>query len=93
MKPPGSPLGGRLRQRRLALGLSQQAVAQRAGMERHTVSMLERRTRFPRFGTLQRVARVLGWTGDALLDMVVETGVIERGPDGPAPKEGAPDER
>jgi len=59
-----------LRQRREALGLSQEELGDRCDLHRTEVSLLERARRDPRLNTLVKLARALGVTPAALLDGV-----------------------
>jgi transcriptional regulator with XRE-family HTH domain len=56
-----------LRQTRLALGLSQEALGAEAGIHRTEVGLLERGQRDPRLQTITRLARALGVTPAELL--------------------------
>ena len=60
-RPPGSAaageLGKALRTRRLSLGLTQQALAERCGVPRARVSAIESGVTRPRVGTVLRLAR------------------------------------
>jgi transcriptional regulator with XRE-family HTH domain len=60
--------GERLRLRRTEAGLSQLALADRAGVDLAAVSFLERAKRAPNLNTLVRVARAAGVAPAALLD-------------------------
>ena len=53
-------LGEELRQRRLAAGLSQEELADKAGIDRTYVSLLERDERIPTVNVLIAVCRVMG---------------------------------
>lgn len=55
-----SAFGVRLRQLREAAGLSQEALAERAGMHRFGVAKLERGEREPAWATVRALARALG---------------------------------
>jgi len=63
MPPPRKPFlrafGARVRQRRLDLGLTQEALADRAGLHRTYVGMVERGDRNPTLGNILRLAAVL----------------------------------
>ena len=54
------PLGRQLRVRRQAQGLSQAALATKAGVSRIFVEKIEAGARTPSWGTLERLARALG---------------------------------
>lgn len=56
-----------LRRKRLAGGLSQEDLAQRAGLHRTYVSQLERNLKSPSLRTIHRLARVLDTTASELL--------------------------
>ena len=60
--------GERLRMRRTQAGLSQLALAERAGVDLAAVSFLERAKRAPNLNTLVRVARAAGVAPGALLE-------------------------
>jgi transcriptional regulator with XRE-family HTH domain len=60
--------GARLRLRRTQAGLSQLALAERAGVDLAAVSFLERAKRAPNLNTLVRVARAAGVTPGMLLE-------------------------
>jgi transcriptional regulator with XRE-family HTH domain len=53
-------LGDALRQRRLAAGLTQEALAEKAGIDRTYVSILEREKQSPTVDTLIRLCRAMG---------------------------------
>ena len=63
-----------MRARRMALGLSQEAVAAEAGLDRSYVSAAERGEVNLTLVTLDQIARALGTTAAAL--MTFETGKI-----------------
>jgi transcriptional regulator with XRE-family HTH domain len=54
------PIGQQLRARRHALGLSQAALAAKAGVSRIFVEKIEAGVRTPSWGTLERLAQALG---------------------------------
>jgi transcriptional regulator with XRE-family HTH domain len=54
------PLGQQIRSRRQAQGLSQAALAAKAGVSRVFVEKIEAGARTPSWGTLGRLARALG---------------------------------
>ena len=54
------PLGRQIRSRRQAQGLSQAALAIKAGVSRVFVEKIEAGARTPSWGTLARLARALG---------------------------------
>lgn len=58
----------KIRELRIARGLTQAALAKLAGIEASRVTILERPGGFPRPETLRRVARGLGVTVDELLN-------------------------
>lgn len=51
--------GGRVRERRLAMGLSQEDLAFRAGLHRTAVSHIEQATRSSTLETVEKLARAL----------------------------------
>ena len=53
-------IGQQLRARRQAVGLSQAALAAKAGVSRVFVEKIEAGARTPSWGTLERLARALG---------------------------------
>ena len=58
---PGSSFGSVLRRLRMTAGLSQEALAERAGISADAVAALERgRRRAPRADTFRRIAAALG---------------------------------
>lgn len=63
-------LGEELRRARLAAGLSQEQLAERAQVHRTYVSMLERNRRSPTVDTLIRICRALGISASELLARV-----------------------
>jgi transcriptional regulator with XRE-family HTH domain len=56
-----------VRRRREAAGLSQEALAEAAGLHRTYVSLLERGQRQPQLGTIHALARGLGTTMASLV--------------------------
>jgi transcriptional regulator with XRE-family HTH domain/tetratricopeptide (TPR) repeat protein len=63
---PGSPFGALLRQARLASGLTQEELAERAGLSSRSLRDLEQgRVRRPRRETLRLLGDALGLTGEA----------------------------
>src|SRR5215204_5877358 len=78
---PGRPLARYVRDRRLALGLSQSELATRCSVSQKTVSLIESgQTHQPRLGLLHRLAAALG---DAPANL--ERHVIEAEPLTPPP--------
>ena len=61
-------LGKRVRELRIAAGLSQEELAFRADMKRSYVTDLERGTRNPSVRALERLAIALGVAASALLE-------------------------
>ncbi len=57
--PNLKPLGNSIKLRRLSLGLSQEALADKCGFDRTYISMLERGLRNPSFLNLLRIAKGL----------------------------------
>jgi transcriptional regulator with XRE-family HTH domain len=62
-----SQLGRRVRRRRHFLDLSQEAVAERAGIHRTQISLYEKGARMPLTATLVRLAAALDVSVDQLL--------------------------
>jgi transcriptional regulator with XRE-family HTH domain len=56
----GEQFGGNLREQRRRSGLSQERLADLAGVDRTEVSLLERGLRVPRLDTIVKLARALG---------------------------------
>ncbi|MFE6716873.1 helix-turn-helix domain-containing protein [Streptomyces albidoflavus] len=52
-------LGDRIRERRMWCNLTQERLAERAGVSRDTIQRIERGTSDPRYGQLARIARAL----------------------------------
>jgi transcriptional regulator with XRE-family HTH domain len=63
-------LGEELRQRRLAAGLSQEQLADKAGIDRTYVSLLERDERVPTVNVLIGVCRAMGVRASEVLAKV-----------------------
>ena len=61
-------IGGRIRRQRTAVGLSQETVAERAGLERKAISRAETGTHALTLDALIRVAHALGLSESELLD-------------------------
>jgi two-component system, response regulator len=78
-----SPLGSALKKRRLHLGLSQEELANRAGLHRTYITDVERGSRNPSLETIQKLARALEVQ---LSDVFLQ---IESGPDALPPRPGA----
>jgi ribosome-binding protein aMBF1 (putative translation factor) len=62
-----SEMGRRVRQLRIAAGLTQTALAKRSGMDRTHLSRLERGRLMPTFPTLKRLAKTLQVTPRSFL--------------------------
>lgn len=67
MKSLNTKIAKRLRERRAALGLSQEAVAKRAGMHANYYCNLENGRRQPTSKTILRLVKALGCTPNDLL--------------------------
>ena len=67
MHPLQRRFGTTLRRRREAAGLSQEALAERAGLHRNYVGLLERGQRMPTILVVQRLASALKTTMVGLL--------------------------
>ena len=80
----GQTFGGRLKQLREQAGLTQQELADRAGMHRFGVAKLERDERQPSWATVQALAKALGTSCLAF------EGTAEPAGDKPPPKRGRP---
>ena len=65
--PAASSFGAVLLRRRHELGLSQEELAEAAGVHRNTLSHLERGRYAPSLDVLLRIARGLGTTGATLV--------------------------
>ncbi|WP_230536488.1 helix-turn-helix domain-containing protein [Streptomyces sp. OUCMDZ-3434] len=52
-------LGDRIRERRMQQNLTQEKLAEKAGVSRDTVQRIERGTNDPRYSDLARIARAL----------------------------------
>jgi transcriptional regulator with XRE-family HTH domain len=84
-------LGRRVRRRRHFLDLSQETVAERAGINRTQLSLYENAKRMPRAGTLVRIAAALGVSVEQLLAGVAwEVPVHPDEEDGGDPEGGPP---
>lgn len=57
---PAATFGSNLRRARQRAGLSQEALADAAGVHRNTIPPLESDQQEPRLGTILRLARALG---------------------------------
>ena len=77
---PPDPVGTILRTYRLERGLTQEAVAARAGLDRNYVGMIERGERRPTVHTVTNILRVLkiSWRrmGDALAEALGEENIL-----------------
>jgi transcriptional regulator with XRE-family HTH domain len=63
-------LGDELRQRRQAAGLSQEALADKAGIDRTYVSILERDLKSPTVDMLVRLCRAMGVRASGVLAQI-----------------------
>ena len=77
--------GNLVRRRRLAIGLGQEALADKAGLHRTHVSLLERGKRMPSLAVIKKLAMALDTTMASLMEEL-EGGATD---DEPAP-EGRP---
>jgi transcriptional regulator with XRE-family HTH domain len=82
---PASPdpqvaLGRAIRLRREELGLEQQAVALDAGVEPSWISHIESGRQNPAWGTVDRIARALGWSIAQLAQRADELETEDRRP-------------
>jgi transcriptional regulator with XRE-family HTH domain len=82
---PASPdpqvaLGRAIRLRREELGLEQQAVAFDAGVEPSWISHIESGRQNPAWGTVDRIARALGWSIAQLAQRADELETEDRRP-------------
>ena len=65
--PPPAAFARNLRAAREKAGLSQEALAERAGMHRNAVALLETGKRDPRVSTVAKLAKALGIRASELL--------------------------
>lgn len=65
--PPPAAFARNLRAAREKAGLSQEALAERAGMHRNAVALLETGKRDPRVSTVAKLAQALGIPASDLL--------------------------
>jgi transcriptional regulator with XRE-family HTH domain len=76
--PPTTQIGAAIRARRLAMRLRQRDVAERAGLDIHTVWQIERGKAPPTTSSLRRIADVLDLTlilvDSAVADRIAEAG-------------------
>ena len=70
--PVAVAFGSVLRERRLELSMTQEAVAEAADLHWKYIGMLERGLNQPTIGSLMRLARALSTTGSELLTRVEE---------------------
>ncbi len=71
---PYAPVPTALRVYRAAAGLSEEALADRAGLSRNTISRLERGLHKPRRETVQAIAGALGRSPSAVFPPGVDDG-------------------
>jgi len=84
--------GMRLRDRRLAAGLSQEELAERSGLSAHAISALERgHTRSPHRGSVDRLADALDLRGQARTDFIAAAGRRLSPPTGRTARTAAPE--
>lgn len=77
-------LGARLRDARDALGMTQQDIARRIGVERNTLRLIEGGQKKRVTPTIRAYAKEVGWT-DTSLNVVLAGGEPERAPAAPTP--------
>jgi transcriptional regulator with XRE-family HTH domain len=80
--------GTLVRRRRLAIGLGQEALADKAGLHRTHVSLLERGKRMPSLAVVKKLAMALDTTMASLMEEL-EGADDEKGSVGREPKAGA----
>jgi transcriptional regulator with XRE-family HTH domain len=85
-----TPFGGLLRQHRVAAGLTQEALAERAGMSVYGIQKLEAGTTQPYRDTAQRLARALGLTAETAEQFQAAVAPVRR--HGSAPRASTSDE-
>lgn len=61
--------GNKVRERRIALNLSQEQLASRAGVHRTYVGMIERAEKNITLGNIQKIAKALELSLDKLMDL------------------------
>jgi transcriptional regulator with XRE-family HTH domain len=84
-----TPFGARLRELREQAGLTQQQLAERAGIHKLTVAKFEQGLREPGWSTVQALVDALGVSCDALRQAPALQGTRKRGRP-PTPKETEP---
>ena len=63
-------LGEEIREARLKIGLSQEALAEKSGLHRTYISLLERNKKSPTIETLFRICKALGVSAAGLIRKV-----------------------
>ena len=63
-----SAIGRILRAKRESLGISQEALAERAGVDRSYVSILERGLKSPTLATLEKICKALGTLPERIIE-------------------------
>jgi transcriptional regulator with XRE-family HTH domain len=71
--------GNLVRRRRLAIGLGQEALADKAGLHRTHVSLLERGKRMPSLAVIKKLAMALDTTMAALMEELENDTATENG--------------
>jgi transcriptional regulator with XRE-family HTH domain len=79
--------GSLIRRRRLALGLGQEALADKAGLHRTHVSLLERGKRMPSLQVIKKLAAALDTTMASLMEELEGEGEAPV-PEGPPRRQG-----
>ena len=86
----GAPFGVRLRRNRLAAGLTQEALAERAGLGVRTLQSLEGGRQRPQRATAGRLARALGLAAADLARFEAAARPPPQGPRAPRPRRAGP---
>ncbi len=78
--------GNLVRRRRLAIGLGQEALADKAGLHRTHVSLLERGKRMPSLTVIKKLAMALDTTMASLMEELEGEADDETGSEGRQPR-------